>query len=88
VGVADVDTAVAAIRAARAQARALRLKWAPLPTDVALPVDIDATILIAHSAGVRVMSGAPIPACDRSKPSAISASWLPSTWTVRRAVAG
>jgi len=46
---ADVDSALAAIRAARAQARALRLKWAPLPTDVAWPVDIDATILIAHS---------------------------------------
>ena len=31
---ADVDEPVAAIRAARAQARALRLKWAPLPDDV------------------------------------------------------
>lgn len=46
---AGVDKAVDAIRAARAQARALRLKWAPLPADGALPVDIDATILIAHS---------------------------------------
>ena len=46
---ADVDAAVAAIRAARAQARALRLKWAPLSADVSVPVDIDATILIAHS---------------------------------------
>ncbi len=46
---ADVDDAVAAIRGARMQARALRLRLAPLPTDVSLPVDIDATILIAHS---------------------------------------
>jgi len=46
---ADVDESVAAIRAARMQARALRLKLAPLPSDVSLPVDIDATILIAHS---------------------------------------
>ena len=46
---ADVDESVAAIRAARTQARALRLKFAPLPSDVSLPVDIDATILIAHS---------------------------------------
>src|SRR5512144_2364443 len=45
----NVDEAVAAIRSARAQARALRLKWAPLPGNVAVPVDIDATILIAHS---------------------------------------
>ena len=45
----NVDQAVAAIRSARAQARALRLKWAPLPGNVAVPVDIDATILIAHS---------------------------------------
>jgi len=45
----DVGKAAAAIRSARAQARALRLKWAPLPNNGALPVDIDATILIAHS---------------------------------------
>jgi len=44
----DVDTAVAAIRSARTQARAPRLKWAPLPGAGAVPVDIDATILIAH----------------------------------------
>ena len=46
---ADVDTVVAALRSARAQARALRLKWAPLSVDGPLPVDIDATILVAHS---------------------------------------
>ena len=45
----DVDRAGAALRAARAQARALRLKWAPLRDDRPLPVDIDATILVAHS---------------------------------------
>ena len=44
----DVDRAVGAMRAARGRARALRLKWAPLPAG-AVPVDIDATILIAHS---------------------------------------
>jgi hypothetical protein len=46
---ADVDESAAAIRAARRQARALRLKLAPLPRDVSLPVDIDATLLITHS---------------------------------------
>jgi hypothetical protein len=46
---ADIDNAAAAIRAARTKARAMRLKWAPLP-EGALPVDIDTTILIAHSA--------------------------------------
>src|SRR5512142_1122074 len=45
----DVEAAVTAIRSAPAQARALRLKWAPLPEGGALPVDIDATILIAQS---------------------------------------
>jgi len=45
----DVERASAALRAARAQARALRLKWAPLRDDRPLPVDIDATILVAHS---------------------------------------
>jgi len=45
----DVDRAGAALRAARAQAQALRLKWAPLCDDRPLPVDIDATILVAHS---------------------------------------
>src|SRR5512135_3479387 len=45
----DVEAAVTAIHSARAQARALRLIWAPLPNNIALPVDIDATILIAHS---------------------------------------
>jgi hypothetical protein len=46
---ANVDDSVAAIRRARAQARALRLKWAPLPNNVMVPVDIDATLLTAHS---------------------------------------
>ena len=45
----DVEAAATAIRSARAQARALRLKWAPLSDNGALPIDIDATILIAHS---------------------------------------
>ena len=48
----DVDRAGAALRAARAQARALRLKWAPVSVDRPLPVDIDATILVAHSTGI------------------------------------
>jgi hypothetical protein len=46
---ANVDDSVAAIRTARAQARALRLEWAPLPNNVSVPVDIDATLLTAHS---------------------------------------
>jgi hypothetical protein len=37
----DVEVAVTAIRSARAQARAVRLKWAPLPGNGALPVDIE-----------------------------------------------
>ena len=47
---ADVDAATAALRSVRAQARAVRLRLAPLAAEAPVPVDIDATILIAHSA--------------------------------------
>ncbi len=46
---ADIDATTAALRSVRAQARALRLRLAPLAADAPVSVDIDATILIAHS---------------------------------------
>jgi hypothetical protein len=46
----DVDSALAALRSARADARAVAWQHrCPVPTDELVPVDIDGTIVVAHS---------------------------------------